>query len=93
MRLQCNVQNAGVPTGTERGNMAEQGTLAGVPVKQEKKRVAKPGTRRLTITVSEAEFDALKNLADNQMREPNNMLSLALKGRLVEILQGQYENE
>lgn len=52
-----------------------------------KKRQAKAGTHRVTVTLTEEEFESLTNIATDQMREPNNMLSFMLKGRISGILQ------
>lgn len=49
---------------------------------QQKKRQAKPGTRRVTVSLSEEEYEELVEIAGKQMREPNNMLSFMLAGRL-----------
>lgn len=59
--------------------------------KAPKKRQAKPGTRRVTITLPEAEYNALAKLAESQMREPNNMLSYMLKGRIEGMLADHAE--
>lgn len=52
----------------------------------QKKRQAKPGTRRLVVNLSEQEYGEVVKYAGEQMREPNNMLSFALRGRVTSIL-------
>ena len=53
---------------------------------QSKRRAAEPGTRRVTITLQEDDYKALVEFAKNEMREPNNMLSYLLKGRIKGML-------
>lgn len=57
-------------------------------VAAKKKREPKPGTRRVTVTMSEPEYKALADLAQREMREPNNMLTFILKGNLSEMIAG-----
>jgi hypothetical protein len=47
-----------------------------------KKRQAKPGTRRVTVALPEAVYKRLEEVAEAEMREPNNMLAFLLKDRL-----------
>jgi hypothetical protein len=51
-----------------------------------KKRQAKPGTRRVTVNLSEEAYKVLVDVSRDQMREPNNMLSFMLAGRIESIL-------
>lgn len=53
---------------------------------QSTRRPAEPGTRRVTITLQEDDYKALVEFAKNEMREPNNMLSYLLKGRIKGML-------
>lgn len=59
--------------------------------KEPKKHRAKPGTRRVTITLPEAEYNSLAKLAESHMREPNNMLSYMLKSRIEGMLDDYAE--
>jgi hypothetical protein len=56
-----------------------------------KKRQAKPGTRRVTVNLSESEYTELVKVSQAQMREPNNMLSFMLAGRIVGMLNDYKE--
>lgn len=58
---------------------------------QQLKRQTKPGTHRLTVTLSEAGYQKLEKVAAEQMREPKNMLSFILKERLEGVLQDYIE--
>ena len=51
-----------------------------------KKRPAKPGTRRIIVTLDEEHYKAIVGIAEREMREPNNMLSFILKQRMEGIL-------
>jgi hypothetical protein len=62
--------------------MAEQAATQVAP----KKRIAKPGTRRMTIAVSDTEYSKLVTFAAGEMREPNNMLSYILRGKISDLL-------
>lgn len=54
--------------------------------KQEKKRVPKSGFRRVTVTLAEEEYKMLVGVAEQQMREPNNLLSFLLKGEIASLV-------
>lgn len=54
--------------------------------KAKKKREMKPGTRRVTVVLTEAEYKYLADMAVEQMREPNNLLSFALRGQMADLL-------
>lgn len=64
----------------------DTGTLTIPAPVQQKKRQAKPGTRRVTIALNDDDYKALAVFAENEMREPNNMLSYLLKGRIKGML-------
>lgn len=51
-----------------------------------KKRQAKPGTRRVTVNLSEESYKELVDVSKAQMREPNNMLSFMLAVALPDML-------
>lgn len=51
-----------------------------------KKRQAKPGTRRVTVNLSEESYKELVAVSQAQMREPNNMLSFMLAMALPDML-------
>jgi hypothetical protein len=53
---------------------------------KEQKRAVKPGFRRVVVTLAEADYKALVETAEAEMREPNNMLSFALNGRINDVL-------
>lgn len=65
-------------------NDAREPIRVTVPLKL--KRQAKPGTRRVTVNLSDEEYKYLVRFSANQMREPNNMLSWALQGQVSQIL-------
>ena len=52
----------------------------------EKKRRGKNGYRRVTVTLTEADYEELSRIAADELREPNNLLSFALKERLTGLL-------
>jgi hypothetical protein len=58
---------------------------------QQKKRQAKPGTRRVTVNMSEEHYKGLVELSAREMREPNTMLSFMLRGRLPSMLADYQE--
>ena len=86
--------SAEVPTGIGRECVAESTAVnaATLPAVQVKKRSPKPGTRRLTVSLTEDEYKALVEVSADQMREPNNMLSFLLKGRIEGML-AEYDTE
>ena len=51
-----------------------------------KKREPKAGTRRVTVTLSQSEYDDLVTAAEKQMREPNNLLSFILKDQIARLI-------
>jgi hypothetical protein len=65
--------------------------MAEAVVVAQKKRQAKPGTRRVTINLSEEEYKELVAVSQAQMREPNNMLSFMLAGKVVGMLNDYKE--
>jgi hypothetical protein len=52
-----------------------------------KKRQPKPGTRRVTVNLSEESYKELVEVSQAQMREPNNMLSFMLAVALPDMLE------
>lgn len=59
------------------------------PVVQ-KKRQAKPGTRRVTVNLQESEYQDLAKAAEKDMREPNILLSLMLRGEIGNLLENRF---
>lgn len=62
------------------------------PVKEavQKKRQAKPGTRRLTVALPDALYKRLEEVAAAELREPNNMLAFLLKDRLEGLINEHF---
>lgn len=56
-----------------------------------KKRAAKPGTRRVTVSLSEGDYKSLVELSNKQMREPNNMLSFMLASHINAMIADELE--
>lgn len=52
-----------------------------------RKRQPKDGRRRVVVEISQVEYDALLKTAADQMREPNNLLSFALKGKVSQLIE------
>lgn len=59
----------------------------------QKKRMPKPGTKRVMVTLDEAEYNYLVQTAGDQMRDPNNLLSFALRGRIENLLGSAIDGE
>lgn len=53
---------------------------------QEKKRTVKAGMRRVVVMLPEAEYEKLAQLAQAELREPNNMLAFLLKDGLQALI-------
>jgi len=54
--------------------------------KSRRTRAPKAGTKRVTITLTDAQYSDLSKMADKEMREPNNMLSYLLRDHLPSLL-------
>lgn len=52
-----------------------------------RKRQPKNGNRRVVVELTAEEYQTLTKVSADQMREPNNMLSFALRGKISQLIE------